>query len=115
MKLKSYLKKRICAETNTLRKLINQHQTDLELLDKINPRDFIYRIYLHSCWANEGEKSTTSQYKGTLNEAIKRAEEEFKLVNHRSDVQANYAVSVVLGKEEYALPESFWRKYRSVL
>jgi len=52
---------------------------------------FIYVAVYESLWADYGEQTVTyrGKFDEDLNDVILRAEEEFKSINKRSDVQAN--------------------------
>jgi hypothetical protein len=80
-------------------------------LDSFNPEDANYKVDLHSCWHSEGEKNTTTNYKGSLCNAIKKAEEHFKKVNRRGDVQARYYVEVIIDGIGIEIPKKYWSRY----
>jgi hypothetical protein len=115
MQLKLYLKKQITDSNVSLRREIDRNHVALRSLNKTGASGFTYLVYLQSLWSNEGEKSTTTIHQGSLDEAIIKAETDFKQVNKRTDVQAEYDIRVRLGKKDYSLPLEFWRKYRRVL
>ena len=70
-----------------------------------------FRVNLHSLWS-EGEKDVNVTGTGDLAKIIQRAENKFKKVNHRSDVQASYRIYVVFRRSvAMFLPEKLWKKY----
>ena len=97
--------------TKFLNKQILEFRESLEILEKTDYRNANYIVSLRSLWANEGEKSTKTKHLGTLKDAIEKAEKEFKVANMRNDVQADYLVSIRLGKSTYSVPEKYWEKF----
>lgn len=62
--------------------------------------DFCYVVTLTSLWADCGEKTSTADGQ-SLSEAVKRAEDMFRKLNNRSDIQAarRYAIRFPSGSE----------------
>lgn len=112
MQLKKYLKKYLNDHIKGMKIKVAEHQKNLRFLEKINTKNVNYTVYLHSLWEMEGEKSTTTQHKGSLEQAIKNAEREFKIKNKRTDIQAEYKVYINLGNLEYLIPKEFWKEYK---
>lgn len=98
--------------TKFLNKQILEFRESLEVLEKTDDRNANYIIFLKSAWASEGEKSTKTTHLGTLKDAIEKAEKKFKVVNMREDVQADYIVSIRLGKSRYSVPEKYWERFK---
>ncbi len=113
MKLQTYLRKDVKKSLKRLREKIIQTEKALPLLEGFNPERANYTVFLYSLWESQGEKSTTTRHKGSLEGAIRAAEEEFKGVNHnRRDVQADYSVSVIVGKLNLLVPPEYWSQYK---
>jgi hypothetical protein len=112
MGLKAELRKNIKGYIGELKQKVTEHESALSLLPEINPRNADYIVTLSSYWTHTGEKSTTTEHIGNLEEAIKRAEGDFKLMNNRSDVQAEYRVQIKIGKKGYLVPKEFWENYK---
>ena len=98
--------------TKHFNKQISEFKKSLEILEKTDEQNANYVVYLHSLWENEGGKSTTTKHLGTLEEAIKKAEAKFKKVNGGDDLQADYVVSICLDKNEYGIPERYWKRFQ---
>lgn len=111
MRLKSDLKKKIEGYIQDHRDKIDSLGRALQTLGTTNFRKATYIINLNSAWACDGEKSTFTLHTGTLEDAIKTAESEFKSLNQRRDIQATYLVSIRLGQEDFSLPEEYWKQY----
>ncbi len=72
-----------------------------------------FLVALNSLWSKEGEKNIKVKTKGDLKEAIEEAEEKFKKINHRQDVQADYSIFVLLANGvRIRLSEDFWDEYK---
>ncbi len=112
MSIKVFLRKEIATQLTKLREQVANNEEAEQALVDLNPRKANYQVLLCSSWSSEGEESTTTDHTGTLAEAISRAEQEFKKVNHRSDVQGSYDVYVRVGKVKYKLPEALWEEHR---
>jgi hypothetical protein len=111
MYLKQYLKKELETKVVELKSELSKTKKILGVFNKIDINKADYHIHLFSLWAADGEKSPKFKYTGRLEDAIKEAEENFKKINNRGDVQAQYLVSIKLRGMEYAVPEEFWKKY----
>lgn len=111
MRLKDVLRNELKGNLENYKKLIDNITTTLEILETTNLRKANYRVTLHSCWADHGEQTITAHTTGSLEDAIKNAESEFKDINKRSDVQAIYTVQIVLGQNVYQLPKFSWEQY----
>lgn len=108
MYLKQKLKKNIRDEMSGLLVLVDLLDLSLDTLKRVNTSNANYVVALNSLWAREGEKSTKTEHEGSLQEAIEKAEAEFKTTNKRSDVQADYDVRIVLGELKYQVPKEYW-------
>jgi tRNA(Leu) C34 or U34 (ribose-2'-O)-methylase TrmL len=104
MELKDYIIKEFSEYVVRIKK-------SLRILKKIDTNNADYEVTINSSWHHEGEKDTATKHHGTLKEAIEKAEEEFKKVNSREDVQGDYHPHLVFGEESYSIPEMFWKKY----
>ena len=104
MELKDYAIKELSEDIVRTRKM-------LRILKKIDINNADYEVVIHSSWYHDGEKDTVTRHHGTLKEAIEKAEEEFKKVNNRGDVQGQYHPCLVLGGKPYFILETFWEKY----
>lgn len=113
MHLKSYLKKTMDEKLVKLESEAVMTKKALKDLQKTNLRKAYYIVRLNSLWANEGEKSIiTTTYGGSLEKTIKDAEQEFKKINNRSDVQAVCSVQIRIGSSVYVVPQKFWDSYK---
>ncbi len=112
MSLKSYLQSGLEDRIIGLKESVTQTEEALRILEERGTRGATYTIYIRSLWENYGEKSTTMEHKGTLKDAIERAEREFKTTNRRSDVQASIQVEIHLGNVRYPVPDRYWVIYR---
>jgi len=112
MSLKQYLKKTLDEKIEEYKSGTDLTEESLRILEQTKTNTANYVVYLRSLWENEGERSTTTVYHGTLRKAIEVAEAEFKKRNNRSDVQASWLVDICLGTSRYSIPEQYWKKYR---
>ena len=113
MRLKSHLRRSLNENIQGFRGLIAQTKKELRVLNRTDVKKANYVVHLTSSWANEGEKSTTTEHCGSLDEAIKKAEKKFKATNNnRSDVQADYRVEIDLKIGRYDIPKEYWEKYK---
>ena len=64
-----------------------------------NPNDLVFEVTLTSRWAREGESSVTARSGRGLSEALKRAQEKFKKINKRSDIQADYSARAFITRD----------------
>jgi len=110
MHLKSYIRKQLNDSLTGLKEQTRNIRKSAGILDKTNLEKANYAIHLHSLW--EGEKSTTTKHDGSLDEAVKKAEKEFKTANKRQDVQASWTVEIMLGEVGCMIPKEYWAKYR---
>ena len=110
MHLKPFLRKTLNERSGVYKSKIELTEESLRVLEQTGTSKANYIVYLES-WTYEGE-STITEHKGTLKDAIKRAEAEFKTTNNRSDIQANYSVDILLGDGRYLIPKSYWQKFQ---
>jgi hypothetical protein len=68
---------------------------------------FIVQVY--SSWNDEKDIKVVEQM--PLQKVIEKAEAEFMAVNHRSDVQCNYFVYIVLNGLQVIVPDALWRSF----
>ena len=96
---------------NILEKRVLSIKEDLkntrQAIRQLDKNRCFYKVLLTSCWADYGEKSVT--YTGKVGDSLKKvakeAEEEFKRVNNRSDVQAFRTAVLVFENGEYIAVE----------
>lgn len=119
MSLKSYLRQEVqsriggCEEAIRLaQNSLVSAQDSLDVLERTRTSRARYLVRLDSCWADHGEECTSTEHRGTLRDAIAKAEAEFKAANNRTDLQAGYSVEICLGEERYAVPEEYWDHLR---
>jgi hypothetical protein len=112
MRLRHYLKKTLSEQIERHKEGINLTEGSLKVLEQTNVGRADYVVRLRSLWEKEGEMTVTTGHHGTLKDAIEKAEENFKSVNHRGDVQASYTVRILLGDASYHIPEEYWREFR---
>lgn len=84
-------------------------KTNHQALRFLEEDDFVYVAVLDSLWADHGEHSASGEGED-LSQAIRDAEENFKVLNKRSDVQAlrKYVMKFPNGMEVY-LPIDLWK------
>jgi len=107
--------------TNRIKSVIRNSEKNIRLyrniilpaLKKTDLNNATYAVNLISLWEDQGEKPVRIKHKGTLEEAIKIAESDFKKVNNRGDVQAVYSVSLILGKRgKVPIFDEYWKMYK---
>ncbi len=114
MHLKPYLRKSLNDRISGYKVRIELTEESLRVLEGTNTGRACYTVYLRSLWENEGEKSTTTEYTGTLKNAIEKAEAEFEAINHRHDGQTDCSVEIRLGEDSYSIPEEYWQKFQEI-
>lgn len=84
-----------------------------------DPQTLTFRVTLNSLWVDHGEQSVTVERQGPLAEVMLEAITTFLKVNHRSDVQARYAVWVVFPNKNkdkpipnVQVPEGMWQEFK---
>jgi len=110
MGLKKHLQRENDSSLSMLREQTAKHKEALQLIDDLNLRKAHYIVSLHSDWESYNEKSTTTEHEGSIDKAIQRAEQEFRVINHRNDIQASYRVFIKIGNVEYSVPREYWKK-----
>lgn len=76
--------------------------------DGYDAQNISVHVIISSSWADYGEKDVT--LKATdLKSAIVLAQQEFKAVNNRSDVQGRYNVTLFHKGKHYSIPESTYK------
>ena len=117
MRLKKYLEKTVGETIDIHKRGLERAEASLERVASMSPRNANYSITINSAWSggsylgDVGETNTNTKYKGTLKSAIIEAEREFKEINHRNDVQADYSVRVYFGEDGYSVPEEYWSRF----
>tara|TARA_Y100000310_G_C20347350_1_gene652620 strand:- start:19 stop:390 length:372 start_codon:yes stop_codon:yes gene_type:complete len=106
------LQSNLLGELHSLRKKVSALSRQHQDLTHFDPYTADYRVKLNSLWVNEGEKPVNVEYSGNLQDAIAAAEAEFKEVNQRSDVQANYSVFLCLSENELPIPQKYWEMFQ---
>ena len=77
------------------------------LRKKIDPKNIIFEVSIVSLWEDHGEKPT--KLRGPkLKLTFKEAQEQFKRINNRSDIQAKYSVFVDGNGTSYPLPQKYY-------
>ncbi|NOQ38363.1 hypothetical protein GQ472_05750 [archaeon] len=107
MDLKEYLEKTIEYQRIELEEAIQNNVDASANLGNTDMDSAVYHVFLRSLWP-EGEKNIDLTDEGSLEYVIRTAEEDFKKINNRSDVQADYVVSIVLDDLEYVVPKEYW-------
>lgn len=107
-----HLKKANEREISELEESLRKAEEVKKLLSALrSPDSLTYGISLSSLWSDKGEEDVTLKAAGPVADIIKQAEEEFKKINRRSDVQADYSVSVVFDNGvQLSLPKELWKK-----
>ena len=108
--LKSYLQTALNTQVTQQEKTLQELRHDQERAKRLNTTNFEYRVMLNSLW--EGENDVVLATRGTIEDAVRHAEQAFLERNNRSDIQADYAVSVKIGHGYYHVPDSFWEQYK---
>lgn len=111
MRLKSDLRKRIEQDIRSHNISIERLRKTLDILEATNIQEATYIVHLNSCWGWDNQKSTITAYTGLLEDAIKKAESEFRDVNHGDNIKARYTVKIMLGERELYLQEKDWEQY----
>jgi len=102
-KINMRLNKLIKKETES--KIENLKESIKKLEDSLKIKDDTFVIDIISYWANEGENSIRYYYTGKINDAIKKAENNFLRINNRSDIQGEHKVYISLIKPGQPLDE----------
>jgi len=113
MELKKYLKKQLTDSMQKMEQRIEETKEAIQEIKSLRLQKATYLVTLSSHWASEGEQPTITTVQGSLETAIQRAEQEFKTLNKRTDVQASYHVSVQVGPFTLSVPEEYWKPYAS--
>lgn len=99
------VKKDLQARIDRTKKLLEKLETTLAFAEN---NDFEYRVTLRSAWADYGERNAVGKGK-TLEEADAQAEEEFRKINNRSDVQASDRFVTVIFPNDFTFkPHEFF-------
>lgn len=109
---RAYFRQYLVTLIDRSKKSIARSEDSLRELSGLDFDDAQYIINLSSLWSKEGEEDVTKNYRGKLETAIEKAEEEFKEKNNRSDIQARYEVQIKIGNVFYQMPEEFWSDYQ---
>jgi hypothetical protein len=109
------LKKRLTADITAIndshQKSVEITRASLDSLKNFRINNARYVVKLRSLWENDGEENVEIEYKGRLEDAIVTAQDKFKEVNKRGDVQANCSVSVFVGATDYIVPPEYWEDF----
>ena len=84
------------------------------ILDNFDNETIYYRVRLRSGWELHGEKNIDTKSKVSLERAVVNAIKKFKKINNRSDVQADWTVTVLVDDEEHLIPEEHWKHLRKL-
>lgn len=79
------------------------------MLDENGTRNATFAVHICSSW--EGENDIKIMERMTLQKLIQKTEAAFMTINHRSDVQGNYFVYIVLGELQVMVPDTLWREF----
>ncbi|RLI99008.1 MAG: hypothetical protein DRP06_04355 [Candidatus Aenigmatarchaeota archaeon] len=112
MHIESYLRNFLNKKIKDCEVGIRSTKELLRVLEQTNIDEATYIVHFKSLWEDDGEESTRTEYRGTLKDAMERAETEFKSTNRRSDVQADCSVNICLGDNQYQIPKAYWEKFR---
>ena len=110
--LKNHLGVVLTEQISQCKALEKKASFSLRVLKNVNPRNAKYKVVLTSCWRDYGEKQVVLEVEGSMRKAIEAAEAEFKRVNSRSDVQADYDVQIQVGQMQISVPMDYWAKYK---
>lgn len=78
-------------------------------MNNLNTACYIVSIYSSS----KEETSTVTKWKGSLDEAVRKAEQEFKKANNNKiNVKSGYLVQIKIGKITLVIPDEYWKQYR---
>ncbi|VVB79450.1 Uncharacterised protein [uncultured archaeon] len=111
--LQVYLYEQTRDRLKELKRQITKTKKALGRVEHLNIEHAEYRVNLISQWEAQGGKSTSTAHIGSLEGAIRAAEDEFKRENGSQDVRARYSVEVTVGKDVYSIPEKYWQRYVS--
>lgn len=111
--VKQKLEKVILTDIEETKTNLTRQRKSLKTLEKIDFKKARYEVYLFSLGSKEGQPVfIMPEELGSVEEAIKQAETEFKFKNKRNDVQANYQVYIHVGESKYLVPNEYWEKYK---
>jgi len=112
--LTEYLTSIINEREDNVRELANMLEDSRNKLENMDLDNANYAVHFNSLWTDHGGKNTTTNYKGSLREAIKKAENDFRRENGSDDTkQTRVYVDIKLEDLEYEVPKKYWSKYRS--
>jgi hypothetical protein len=121
MKLKTYLKRDLNGDVEHYKKRAEETREMLKVLERTDLDHATYSVDIISRWTDavsapcEGEKDVRNmKHKGTLKDAVKKAEKKFMEINDRSDIQADYDVELMLNRERIEIPEKYYKAYKHV-
>lgn|SRR3989338_9404176 len=96
------------------RKSLENLRAGLRLVVDMNFDNATYIVDLKSLREKEGEKSASIEHTGKLEDAIRKAEQEYKTINQRGDIQARYSVRVKIGRAATHIPEEHWKSLTTI-
>lgn len=111
MELKSYLLEEINDSLDSLKRRMTEQKKAVKRIKFLDTEHAEYTVYLNSLWQDQGGKNIQTRHIGSLEDAIRTAEEVFKEQNSSQDIQAKYAVDITVGRQKYSVPENYWNKY----
>ena len=104
--LKEYLRKTLNEMISHMEGGIIKTRDTLKTLEAMDMDRAEFIVNLHSLSEDQGEKSVTRQYTGTLKNAIEMAEKEFK-AKYGEGIKAKYNVEIFIGERGYIIPEEY--------
>jgi len=111
MDLKAYLKKTLEDDVASKNKAIEDDDKSLEILSQTEINEADYQVEIKSGFGCEFGGDVKVRYKGSLNKAIKMAQDQFKNLNHKSSVNGTYFVKVILGNSSIEVPKDYWSEF----
>ncbi len=111
MTLRDYIEEQLKSQEKVLSRSLQLTQAAQRQLPTVDIDSAEFTVTLASLWEKEGEKSLTRNYVGTLEHAVKSAEAEFRQMNARSDIQAQYRVTLNLGEVQVQIPELLFEDF----
>ncbi len=110
MDLKKYLRGKLAVQQSGLERELKATKGAVVSLDRTDLERAVYEVNLHSLWADYGGKDVVVTHSGNISDAVALAEQKFKMINRKRDVQAIYRVSIVLNGQKHLIPAECYYK-----
>ncbi len=113
MHLKSYLRNSLKEIIQGYEEEIDRVESGLQALSRVRMGNARYVVKLNPTNDPHEERSVEIEHKGTIGDAVKKAENTYKRDNSTGNIGDNvkYEVQIVLGRDTYPIPEEYWTQY----